>query len=528
MKLKPYIVIALAVISSPAFSQLPEDALRTGWYAPSGTARHQAIGGAMGALGGELTSIYVNPAGLGLYKTSEIVLSPGLSFLNSKGSFRGTDAKADKDSRFNLGTSGFVVGFGSDYSRWSSKAFSLAVSRTANFNNNYFYRGLNDYSSYTEPLANEFFNFYSERKDQQPYLSDAEIIDLALDGNQVSIPTKLSLYTYLVDVDSSSGVKNIISRAEQVGITEQMNHIETRGGITELAFGFASNMDDKFYMGLSIGVPILNYERTATYTETDASGDDDNDFRYFSVTENYSQKGAGFNLKAGLIIKPVEQLRLGFALHTPTLYGFKEKTSLKMVTDVENFFGVGNGLDSIESKDFYGGSDPEWKYNFNSPWRFMISGAYVIREVSDVTKQRGFITADIEYVTHGSSRFRSSEEFTDDAQYFEDINNAVKAAYKGAFNFRLGGELKFNTVMGRLGFAYYGKPYDDKELKAHKMTVSGGLGYRNKGFFVDLTYVHNLNRDVHFPYRVDAPRANTFAELKEGNGNVVLSVGLKL
>ena len=82
--------------------------------------------------------------------------------------------------------------------------------------------------------------------------------------------------------------------------------------------------------------------------------------------------------------------------------------------------------------------------------------------------------------------------------------------------------------MGRLGFAYYGKPYDDKELKAHKMTVSGGLGYRNKGMFVDLTYVHNLNRDVHFPYRLDAPRANTFAELKEGNGNIILSVGLKL
>ncbi len=60
------------------------------------------------------------------------------------------------------------------------------------------------------------------------------------------------------------------------------------------------------------------------------------------------------------------------------------------------------------------------------------------------------------------------------------------------------------------------------------MTVSGGLGYRNGGIFLDLTYVHNLNKDVHFPYRLDPPRANTFANLKEGSGNVVLSVGFKL
>src|SRR5690606_3654443 len=116
----------------------------------------------------------------------------------------------------------------------------------------------------------------------------------------------------------------------------------------------------------------------------------------------------------------------------------------------------------------------------------------------------------------------------DDDEYFKGVNEATKAAYKGAFNFRVGGELKFNTIMGRLGFAYYGKPYDDDALKARLMNISGGLGYRNKGIFVDLTYVHSLNKDVHFPYRLDAPRPNTFAELKESNGNVVLTVGFKL
>ena len=82
--------------------------------------------------------------------------------------------------------------------------------------------------------------------------------------------------------------------------------------------------------------------------------------------------------------------------------------------------------------------------------------------------------------------------------------------------------------MARLGFAYYGSPYKDNVLKASKMNLSGGLGYRHKGVFVDLTYVHRLNKDVNFPYRVNAPRANTFATLKDNGGNVMLTVGFKI
>jgi hypothetical protein len=82
--------------------------------------------------------------------------------------------------------------------------------------------------------------------------------------------------------------------------------------------------------------------------------------------------------------------------------------------------------------------------------------------------------------------------------------------------------------MARAGFAYYTSPYEDKELKGRKMFASGGLGYRNKGMFIDLTYVQRLNKDVSFPYRVNPPRANTFADLKDNGGNVILTVGFKI
>jgi hypothetical protein len=81
--------------------------------------------------------------------------------------------------------------------------------------------------------------------------------------------------------------------------------------------------------------------------------------------------------------------------------------------------------------------------------------------------------------------------------------------------------------MVRLGFAYYGNPYKDSELSANKKYASAGVGYRNKGIFVDLTYVLALNNnDVNFPYRL-SDKANTFATIKGTGGNIGLTFGCK-
>jgi len=70
-------------------------------------------------------------------------------------------------------------------------------------------------------------------------------------------------------------------------------------------------------------------------------------------------------------------------------------------------------------------------------------------------------------------------------------------------------------------------PYNDKELKGSKMFISGGLGYRDAGFFVDLTYIYGIQKDVNFPYRLP-DKANTFAAVKGTGGNIMLTVGIKI
>jgi hypothetical protein len=502
-------------------AQLPEDAIRMSWSVPSGTARNQAIGGAMGSLGGEITSVFVNPAGLGFYKTGEVVITPGISFLNGKGTFRGTSASADNTSKFNFGTSGVVWSSVNPHSKWSSKSFSLAVNRTANFNSNIVYRGDNDFSSFSESFAEEFAN-------------SGLPIDTRLFDAPLSLGTKLANYTYLIDTLTVNGVTEVVGLPQRDAIINgtnallsQQKTIQNKGGITELGFGFAANMDDKLYLGASLGVPIVNFKRTSIITESDLSGDNNNNFNTATYTENYKASGVGFNAKLGMILKPADNFRAGLAIHTPTIYGLSEETTGSIRADLEQYL-TGGGVSEANEDTIYTQFDqnvPEFRYDYYSPWKFVVSGSHVFGGVEDVTQQQGFVTADVEYVTHGSSRFHSADENGDDG-YYDGVNQAVKSSYKGAFNFRVGGELKFNTLMTRLGFSYYGNPYDDSQLKARKMNVSGGLGYRNKGIFVDATYVLGLNKDVNFPYRL-GDKPNTFAEAKDNNGGVLLTFGVK-
>lgn len=492
-----------------ALAQVPEDALRISWLQQNGTARNQAVGGAMGSLGGDITATFVNPAGLGFYKTGELVLTPGFNFLNNKGKYRGTTS-SDNTSSFNFGPSGIIIG-NSNIRRGKSSAFSLAVNRTANFNSNVFYNGENDYSSYSEQYALELAN-------------SGIPIEKALNDNSLSLGTKMAIYTYLIDTATISGTKQIIGLPELLADRNQENSIQTTGGITEFALGLAGNTDDKFYFGGSIGLPIVNYERTITFQETDPTSNKTNNFNNSTLKETYSAKGVGVNAKLGLIIKPVDYVRVGLAVHTPTLYGLKDTYNADMTTDTENY-PPSPGLVTVRSDIFTGNQPSQFSYDLVSPWKVLLSGSYVFREVEDITKQKGFISADVEYINYSGSSYQSAEG-NEDNDYYRDINNTIDDIYKGSFNFKLGGELKFKTIMARAGFSYYGNPYSDDELKANRMFISGGLGYRDKGMFLDLTYVHGLQKDVNFPYRL-SDKANTFASVQGNGGNVLLTVGLK-
>ncbi len=512
MNKKLYIAILL-LAAQQVSAQMPEEALRLSWRPQMGTARNQAIGGAMGSLGGDATASMVNPAGLAFFKTSDFILTPGFQFGKGTGIFRETTTKGTSQNNFGLGTSGFVFGGFGDKGK---NSFAITISKVADFKQNVSYNGQNNYSTFAEPLADEF-------------AASGLTIDQALNSSNISLPTKMALYTYLVDTATINGSKQVIARSEFTSLLNQEHTSTVTGGTTEITAGFGHEFNKKLMGGLSIGIPFTKMDRNTYYRESDASGNTNNNFDYMAYRENVNLKGVGFNIKGGFIYRPKEYIRLGLAFHSPDMMMLTETFNSGMAADVEKLFFPASGYDTVASNTITGTPTEVNRYTTYTPGKIILSGSYVFREVANITRQKGFITADIEYVNYKWMKFEPNGELTEETKApFEPVNEAIDATYKSAFNFRVGGELKFNIVMARLGFAYYGSPYQEKELKASKMNLSGGLGYRHKGMFLDLTYVHHINKDVNFPYRVSAPRANTFANLKETGGNVLLTVGFKI
>src|SRR5688572_12827286 len=108
--MKPYLLLILSIFSIGLVkSQTPQDALRNAWFVPNGSARYIATGGVMGSLGGDITAAHVNPAGLGLFKTNEFIISPNFNLNRNKFKFRGTDTSSDRNA-IAYGTSGWVFG----------------------------------------------------------------------------------------------------------------------------------------------------------------------------------------------------------------------------------------------------------------------------------------------------------------------------------------------------------------------------------------------------------------------------------
>jgi hypothetical protein len=493
-----------------ANAQNPEDALRTAWFTQNGTARNMATGGVMGSLGGDITANHVNPAGIGVFKTNEFVLTPGFGLNHNKFNYRGTDTSNSKNV-FNLGATGVILSSASHKEKkWTSSAFAFSINQLASYNNHIQFKGLNNFSSFTEQYLEELTK---DRADTFAAL-----------GNYI-YGSSLAFRTFLVDTTSGPG--GVITGYQSLvpistGVT-QVYDARTGGGYHEIALGLAGNLEDKMYVGGSLTIPVINYTRDLIYSETDATNNPNNEFKSFEYRESFTSHGIGIGAKVGIIYKPVDSWRLGFAFHSPQFIGYTDKITASLIANTETYAGT----KSASSNDLNSGKPGERKYDLLTPYRAIASASYVFREINDTRQQRAFVSADIEYVNYRGARFSPADKNNSvQKSYYETLNEVIKDTYKGNINVRIGGELKLHTIMFRLGGAYYGSPYADENLHASRMLATGGIGYRDHGIFIDLSYAHMFTKDVQFAYRLN-DKANTFAEQSGGRGNVVLTLGFK-
>lgn len=503
--------ISMLFVTGWVIAQEPVDALRYSMLGHGGTARSLAIGGAMTSLGGDIASATLNPAGLGFFKTSEFVLTPSFSFNNNRINYLDTKSK-EKKSGMALDNIGLVLARpGSMDGKWRNFTYGIGLNRTAQFNNRTKLKGNNSLSSFSEKYLEQLIN--------------NNITDPNDAATRFPYGSSLAFNTFLIDTINGPG--NTIDgyrslSTPQTGVVQEQD-ITTTGGINEFYFSGSANYMDRIYIGGGITFSSLSYERTSVFRESDATNDKTNFFNYFTTEEYLRTEGMGVGVKLGVIIKPVDQIRIGIAFHSPTVYNMKDQYTTKITTDLEGY--ERNGVLTQSSVDLDNNLPGEFQYEFSNPMRMQFGLSYVFKEVSDVTKQKGFISADIEWLNYGKSTFTSGSNAAVD--YINDLNQATSDQFRSALNMRIGGELKFKTIMTRLGFNYMGNAYTDAPIKNRQMNISGGLGYRNFGFFADLTYVHQLSKDFSFPYVLD----NGFfapGYINGSRGNVILTVGFKL
>lgn len=528
MKIVSFFTVLFLIFNFNSKAQSALDALRFAQFTPVHTARIHAIGGANTSLGGDLSAAYMNPAGLAQFKTNEFVITAGFQSQGIRSNYNDSSFKQRRNV-LNNGLWGVVISSPSEWksSKIKNKTLSLSFNQTANFNGDFFFRGRNNLSSYSEKwieelAANETSNF-----------------DDALSG----FPTgsSLAVENYLVDsIRTGNQITGYRTNANtSLMPLDQSFFYERRGGIQEATLGLAWNLQEKLLYGISIGLPYADFRLRTTVIEKDASGNNDNDFNSFKFYESISTRGFGINARLGVIYKPVEYFRIGFSFHTPTAYVLTDRIAATLDTDIENYARKITGDNNrsstfqLSASDITGQDTYNYNYQLTTPWRASISASYVFRETNDVTRQKAFITADVDLINYKSMSYSVVSDPLSPvrtSQYFDAVNRDIDALYRYAFNARIGGELKFKIWMIRAGVNLIGSPFKKDALpdgkKSNSMTPSIGVGYRNKGIFLDLTASHTMANDIHFPYILSGNNYPFAAQ--RGNGTqIVATIGFK-
>ena len=445
---KIFLLIALAC-SATLHAQGVDDAFINAQTYYEGTGRSMAMGNATGALGGDITAICINPAGMGLYRSKEFTFTTGLQHTLIQSSYYG-DKTNDGRMRMTIPNIGLV--FSSQFSNYGPLRyvqFGIGFTRTNDFNFNSTARGLNPNSSMVDGLlqsVNGIDALFNPNTNVGDYLSDNYPYDLSP-----------AWETYLIDQYTDSLGNIFYDSPIPQGNVYQNNKVFSKGRNEEWTFAVSSNLYDNLYLGASMGVTHLKRISKRTYSETPVkAGSASNQFDDWEYLEELCDTAWGINFKCGVIYYPNNRLRLGAAWHSRTRYHFYETWSTEISTTLKSC-PDGEIYHRSLSPIFY------QTYEFRTPHSFIGSAAYLMN--------KGLISADVEYVNYGASRFVGYD------YSFSNENEDIKEILKPTFNIRLGTEWRVRQFFLRGGIAYYGSPYGFGENYGSVKKAAIGLGF---------------------------------------------------
>lgn len=472
MKRLSLIIILVLSIGSISFAQNTDDALRYSRLFYTGTARFMSMGGAFTALGGDISSLSQNPAGLGVFRSSEITFTPQLEYFKSASLFNGTSSN-DYLYNFNLGQGGIVANLIKNESESGLITLNLgySFSRTSNLTQTIVVNGTSSSSSLADYWVDEANGLTKDKLEANvpdAYLGWATFVIDSLSGSDNSYDTVYSNYG-----DNPPSVYG-----------QNMKRVVTNTGYTgEHAISIGGNYSNTLFFGATLGITTLSYESKYEHSEsTDVSLP--SKFTDFDYTLYYKDNGTGFNLKLGAIYKPIEILRIGFAFHSPTVYHINEYLYDNISTHV---YGDNYTASNTAAR---------FSYGLTTPFRVMLGGALQVKKIA-------LLSVDYEYVDYSAAKF-----FTlgNDSFDYTDKNQSIKQSLGASNNIRFGAEVRLSNIYLRGGYGYYGKAWKSNQDNANQSynSLSCGLGFREKNIFADFGFSTITNKDKYLLYTSSA------------------------
>lgn len=549
---KSFLTILLLSACTGVFAQNLGDALTFGANDYIGTARSLGMGGAMNAVGCDLGSVGINPAGSAVAGYSQFVISPGLSSSRTATSFlldpyaTANGKVEDSRNRFKLPNVGYTMRFNSG-GLAEAVTFGFVLNSTYDFNYSHYGSGLNSSSSKFAEMAraadgipnnilgtDKFYNF-----EEYNGLWDAK---LGYDLGLVSAygDAELGQYVGCTETLAEDGSRYV------PGELMQRSKVVTEGSKNDLIFNAAFNFSNKLYAGVNLGMPMFTYNTMERFTEvaqvvedfpvkfTYEDGSVENTFFSDAAYQyNYSATGVGLYLKGGVIWLPFAGLRVGAAVQTPTVMGIEE-------------VWVHSGSVAYVGKSVVSGSGERGSYSYNyvTPWQVDLGLAYTFGRA-------GLVSVDYTMLDYSTAGF--SDDYNSDFGYvnacmreFAGISHNVRVgmefnmtrdfAFRAGLGITTSAEKYYEDGTNKVYYTDYNDDYylgrKDLPMSAKyvpdiRRSYSLGLGYNPAGsFFADFAVrLTRLPQSVYQPYYNYDDLYSPIFETKRSLVNAVLTLG---
>ena len=492
MKRKIIILVTALSMSVLSYAQGEMDAFNNSKTELTGSARGMGMAGAFGALGGDITGVAVNPAGVAIFRSSEVVTTMNFSSNNIKTNWKGA-TNSDSKFKFNFDNVAYTGYFPLDNETVSSINFGFVYNRLKNFDRSYKSHGFGMMSSLSDFIAEDATSWgysideleYTSNFD--PYRnSRASWINILGYNGKLIQPVDGGYSPYLYSGESVD---------HELNVTE-------RGAIETYDFTLGTNFSEKLYLGLTFSLTDINYSSKSTYSEFFGSSNDG-----FDLTNSLTEEGSGYKVSVGAIYRPIDALRIGFAYHSPTWYDmtrtFWADTYAEYLED-----GIKHEF-SAPMRDNYATYD----YRLQTPQRITAS-------IAGIIGTRAVVSLDYELTDYTAMDMAESDGFSDDFDEFD--NSFINEDFRKASTVKLGAEFRVTPQFSiRGGYAFVQNPYttdmrngDQGVMLGYNSTIphytiqgdanyiTCGLGYRfTPNFYIDAAFVYRSQTDdlYYFP-----------------------------